>query len=113
MTLKDLAAINGLSLSTAKRYQKNGVNLTDANAVSAYKFKLRTRRGVSKFAKRSQMVNKAVDVATHGLAGVIEELEEIICSVYWLAVESQPGENLAAEIIDRTRPVIDRIGAEA
>ncbi len=32
MNLKELAAINGISISTAKRYKKDGVDLTDAQA---------------------------------------------------------------------------------
>jgi hypothetical protein len=52
MTLAELAQQNGLSLSSAKRYVRQGVDLRDAGAVEAHKAALRTRRGVGKRSKR-------------------------------------------------------------
>lgn len=51
--LKELAAEHGLSLKTAERYLKAGVNLSDPEAVQAHKLKIRSRTGVSKNFRRS------------------------------------------------------------
>lgn len=114
MNLKELALINGISIATAKRYKRDGVNLADAKAVGQHMFAQRSRRGVSKFFHRTVSGEQRVTVATQSLEQKIEDLEEIICSIYWLAVESRTrsSRTLAAEIIEHTTPVIDRIGAE-
>jgi hypothetical protein len=107
--LKELAVAHGISEKTAYRYLKAGVDLNDPEAVEAHKCKVRTRRGVSKFSRRT--LREPVKTPAITLEAVVKDLEEIICSVYWLAVESpEPGGKLAAEIIERTRHVIDRIG---
>jgi hypothetical protein len=59
MNLKGLAAINGISLSTAKCYKKDCVDLTDFEAVNAHKHAQRTRFGLSKLVHRAKDMQQA------------------------------------------------------
>jgi hypothetical protein len=100
--LNELATALGISERTARRYLKAGVDLNDRASVEAHKHKIRSRAGVSKNYRRS-----LAEPASARLERRIEELEEVICGVHWLAVES-PGP-LAPEILERTAPIVERL----
>ena len=104
MTLSDLARLNKISVATASRYRSKGIDLRDKQAVNEHKRELRTRKGLSKFFHRSlsPTVQQAILTATADLERRIEALEEVVCSIHWLAIES-PGP-LSAEILERTAP---------
>jgi hypothetical protein len=110
MNLKELAATNGISVSTAKRYKREGVDLTDAQAVNAYKHTQRTRFGLSKLAHRAKGMQKAA------VSDRIDELEDVIAGVHFALVVLKLqypdlAENIQA-ITKITGPVIDRMTEE-
>ena len=110
MNLKELAAINGLSLSTAKRYRKEGVSLADQQAVAAHKHAQRTRFGLSKLNHRARSINTAA------VSERVEELEDVIYSVHFRAVViTGKHPELADELSAITRvtgPLIDRMSED-
>jgi hypothetical protein len=53
--LAELAAERGLSLKTAKRYLKAGVDLSDPEAVEEHQLRIRSRTGVSKNRKTASV----------------------------------------------------------
>jgi hypothetical protein len=113
-SLGELAKVNGISLATACRYRKAGIDLEDRRAVEEHKHDRRTRRGVGNYRRRfdANEVQQAVTISRKLLEQKAADLEEIICSIYWLAVESQLGAPLVAEILERTAPVVERMGTE-
>jgi predicted site-specific integrase-resolvase len=117
MNLRELAEINGISISTAKRYKRDGVDLRNRKAVESHMFAQRTRRGVSKYFRRTASVaQQAVTIATQNLEGVVEELESKICGVHseveWLLKHHPELASDLADAFSYTAPVVERIGAE-
>jgi hypothetical protein len=117
MNLKELAAINGISISTAKRYKRDGIDLTDRRTVEQHAFKQRSRRGIGKFFHRTASVaQQAVAIATQNLEGVVEDLESRLCGVHSeLEFLAKHHPELSPELADAfsyTTPVVERIGAE-
>jgi hypothetical protein len=106
-TLEQLAQARGISLRTAMRYHAAGVNLADAQAVEEHKYKLRTRRGVSKLNRRTLAEPAAVAAIDY---------EDVISAVHFaLVVLKLKYPDLAADIqaiTQITGPVIDRITEE-
>lgn len=111
MNLKELAAINGISISTAKRYKRDGVDLTDAQAVNAYKHTQRTRFGLSKLAHRAKGMHKAV------VSDRVEELESVICDCHFIAQRVRNRNPLVTSdmesILQETTPIIETIATRA
>ena len=110
MNLKQLAAMNGISLSTAKRYRKDGVDLTNTHAVTAHKHAQRTRFGLSKLVHRAKGMQEAA------VSDRIGELEWAIWDIHFAAVSiKQKHPELEAElesVFEVTRPVIEKLSED-
>jgi oligoribonuclease (3'-5' exoribonuclease) len=118
MTIEELAQANRVSVSTAHRYRRKGIDLLDREAVNEHKREIRTRRGLSKTIHRTSAptVQQAIEHATAILERKIEELESRICGVHSeleFLVKRHP--ELASDLADAfgyTTAVVERIGAE-
>ena len=110
MNLRELAEINGISLSTAKRYKKDGVDLTDLQAVNAHKHAQRTRFNLSKPVHRAKGMQKAA------VSDRIAELEWAIWDIHFAAVSiKNKHPELEAElesVFEVTRPVIEKLSED-
>jgi hypothetical protein len=80
-------------------------------------FEQRSRRGISKFFRRTATVaHQAVAIATQNLEGMVEDLESRLCGVHSeleFLVKRHP--ELASDLADAfsyTAPVVERIVAE-
>jgi hypothetical protein len=113
-TLEQLALANGISVRTATRYHAVGVNLADAHAVKAHKVNIRSRRGVSKFSRRT--LAEPARPAAIGYEDVIEDLESRVCGIHSeLEFFFKHHPELASELTDAflyTSEVVERIGAQ-
>ena len=117
MTNREIAEKYGISIRTVARYRAAGIDLTNHRAVEQHMFEQRSRRGISKFFRRTATVaHQAVAIATQNLEGLVEELESRICGVHSeleFFVKRHP--ELAPDLVDAfgyTTPVVKRIGAE-
>jgi hypothetical protein len=92
-SLRELAKVNKISPATACRYRRAGIDLEDRRAVEEYKHERWSRRWISKFRHRfdANQVQQAVTISRKLLEEKIADLEEIICSIHCLAVESGSG----------------------
>jgi hypothetical protein len=105
--LKQLATARGLSERAARRYHQAGVDLNDPAAVEEHKQKLRTRRGVSKFWRKSPVTPAQQELSS------VDQLEAIIWFVHLtlapLRIEHPEIAEKLSPILKRTGPVIDKI----
>jgi hypothetical protein len=106
--LEQLAAARGLSVKTAERYLKAGVDLSDPDAVEAHKQKVRSRTGVSKNFRRtlsdSGPVQPGSDLDT--FTDVIWRAHMILVN---LRIKRPDLHDELSEILKITGPAIDRI----
>jgi hypothetical protein len=106
--LEQLAAERGLSVKTAERYLKAGVDLGDPDAVEAYKLKVRSRRGVSKVSRRTLFDSGPVQSGDD-----LDAFADVIWSVHMtvvnLRIKRPDLHGELSEILKITGPAIDRI----
>jgi hypothetical protein len=106
--LAELAAERGLSLKTAKRYLKAGVDLSDPEAVEAHKLKIRSRRGVSKVSRRTLFDSGSVQPGSD-----LDAFSDVIWKAHMglvcLRIKRPDLYDELSEILKITGPAIDRI----
>jgi hypothetical protein len=109
--LAELAAERGLSLKTAERYLKGGVDVSDPDAVEAHKQKVRSRTGVSKNFRRTLSDSKPVQ-SEDDLDAFADIIWSVHMSLVILRIKRPDLHGELSEILKISGPAIDRV-AEA
>lgn len=112
MTLKQLAKKNGISLATAKRYLRDGIDLRDAEAVEGHKEQIRTRRGLGKRSHRAEPKTSRTsephpEMDPEKLHVVIWHVHFRICALR--SKHPELDEELTA-ILKETSPIVSQLG---